>query len=246
MTRTPWHVRTARRAGQPAVLYAALALSAPGEFSLGVTAGWDPRVAWLMPAVLSLWAAWSARNARDWADLVQTHNEAGDVDRAKVAKRQRGSAVRGAVLALIVATAAQITEHVLTTGATGARAWVVIVVSAVPPLVAAHVLHLDPPGEDVEEQPATVLSESAAEPAPAFKAEVNKRQVTVRTARADKPMKPTPDAWLPIADAAKLLGVHESTLYRRRNSPKSRIRTREEGGRQLVLWASLDPALNAA
>ncbi|MFJ1885289.1 hypothetical protein [Streptomyces sp. NPDC088137] len=47
-------------------------------------------------------------------------------------------------MALFMATAAQVVEHVLTTGATGARVWVVITVSAVPPVVAAHVLHIDP------------------------------------------------------------------------------------------------------
>ncbi|MFJ9694888.1 hypothetical protein [Kitasatospora sp. NPDC101183] len=236
MTRTPWHVRTARRVGQPAVLYAALALSAPGEFALGVMAGWDWRVAWLMPAVLSVWAAWSASNARDWANLVRKYHAIGATERETDAKRKRGSATRGALLALVVATAAQITEHVLTTGATGARAWVVIVVSAVPPLVAAHVLHLDPPEEDsgTEHGPTeeTVISR---------KAEINKRQWASRPARVVKPVKPVPDVWLPVADAAKRTGVHVTTLYRRIDRPDSGIRTRKEGGRQLVLWSDIQP-----
>jgi hypothetical protein len=76
--------------------------------------------------------------------------------------------------ALLMATAAQIAEHVLTTGATGTRAWVVIIVSAVPPLVAAHVLHIDPPMDtaDVDEvaqlptpEPQTGAEEPATESA---------------------------------------------------------------------------------
>ncbi|MFE6493359.1 hypothetical protein [Streptomyces sp. NPDC057748] len=170
-TRAPWAVRQARKHGQTTVLYAALALSAPGEYALAQMAGWDARVAWLMPAVLSLYAAISASVAKAQKttarDLVGTPQEA-------EAKRRSVSATWGALVALFMATAAQVAEHVLTTGATGARAWVVIIVSAVPPLVAAHVLHIDPPLElepsaDVGEEheaPAQERQEPAGAPIP--------------------------------------------------------------------------------
>ncbi|MFD0276213.1 hypothetical protein ACFVHB_20230 [Kitasatospora sp. NPDC127111] len=240
MTRTPWHIRSARRIGQPAVLYAALALSAPGEFSLGVMAGWNWRVAWLMPAVLSLYAAWSARNARDWSDLVRKHCKSGDVEREEAATRQRGSAIRGALVALVVATAAQITEHVLTTGATGAIAWVVIVVSAVPPLVAAHVLHLDPPeDEDAKAQPEPALNKEAG-PAPVlWKVEVNKAP-TAQPVLTAKPHKlPTAEEKLTLKEAAGRLGVHVTTLYRRRDAGALQVHDGPRG--QLVLWSDLAP-----
>ena len=245
MTRTPWHIRMARRLGQPAVLYAALALSAPGEFSLGVMAGWSWKVAWLMPAVLSLYAAWSARNARDWAQLVRDYRKRGDEDRAADARRQRGSATRGALVALIVATAAQITEHVLTTGATGTRAWVVIIVSAVPPLVAAHVLHLDPPTDGHEEPtvvvPAPEVRPADEPPVEQWKADINKRvPATFAPPLTKQPaLKPPADAMVSIPEAARRLGVEPSTLYRRRDA--GRLKVHGARGQQRVIWADLQP-----
>jgi len=161
-TPAPWAVRQARKHGQTTVLYAALALSAPGEYALAEMAGWDARVAWLMPAVLSLYAAISASVAKAQKttarELVGTPQE-------KEAKRRSRSATWGALVALFMATAAQVAEHVLTTGATGARAWVVIIVSAVPPLVAAHVLHIDPPLElEAPQLPADERKTPAQEP----------------------------------------------------------------------------------
>jgi hypothetical protein len=162
----PWAVRATRKHGQTTVLYAALALSAPGEYALAQMAGWDHRVAWLMPAVLSLYAAISASVAKAQKttarELVGTPQEA-------EAKRRSANATWGALVALLIATAAQVAEHVLTTGATGTRAWVVIIVSAVPPLVAAHVLHIDPPMEleptEERETPAWLPQEALQEPA---------------------------------------------------------------------------------
>ncbi|MGW2515344.1 hypothetical protein ACWC0A_39500 [Streptomyces scopuliridis] len=75
----------------------------------------------------------------------------------------------GALLALLMATAAQVKEHVITATVFGPTLWVVVVVvSAVPPLVAAHVLHIDPPTElpdvDQHEAPAQEPQEAAGEP----------------------------------------------------------------------------------
>ncbi|MFI6444667.1 hypothetical protein [Kitasatospora sp. NPDC050543] len=239
MTPAPWHLRMVRKHGQSAVLYAALALSAPGEFSLAILAGWDWRVAWLMPAVMSMYAAIGARIAKESKDVARKlRAQPGEAD----AKRKAGRATRGALYALFGATAAQITEHILTTGAKGPTAYVVIVVSAVPPLVAAHVLHIDPP-EDAEPAadaaPLQELDEPA--PAPAWKPEINK----VPAARAVLPRKGLPKArpneWLTIPEAAKRAGVAASTLYRRRVSSTNPLRVREEGGRQLVLWSDVAP-----
>ncbi|MGI5404193.1 hypothetical protein ACQEVG_33025 [Streptomyces sp. CA-135486] len=165
-TRAPWHVRAARKYGQSAVLYAALALSAPGEYALATMAGWDARVAWLMPAVMSLYAAIGASVAKSQKEAAR--RALGTPTEAE-AKRRAKNATSGALLALMMATAAQIAEHVLTTGATGARAWVVIIVSAVPPLVAAHVLHIDPPMDpadvdDAAQLPALEPQTAAVEP----------------------------------------------------------------------------------
>ncbi|MFI8084314.1 hypothetical protein ACIF6L_26365 [Kitasatospora sp. NPDC086009] len=240
MTHTPWHIRMARRHGPTTVLYAALALSAPGEYSLGVMAGWSPYVAWLMPAVLSLYAAISARNAREWSDLLRSLKKCDDVDRAADAKVKRGRATRGALLALILATAAQITEHVLTTGATGARAWVVIVVSAVPPLVAAHVLHLDPPEDtEADEAPEVLPALAVTEPAP-WKVELNKRFIRDRTVTTHKSRKmPAAEKALSLQRAADLLGVHVTTLYRRRDAGTLPVHQGPRG--QLVLWSDVQP-----
>ncbi|WP_327379385.1 hypothetical protein [Streptomyces sp. NBC_01212] len=160
MTKTPAHVRWARKYGQQIVLYAALALSAPGEYELALMAGWSPSVAWLMPAVMSLYAAIGASVAKAQK---ATARAAVGTPMEHEARRRSRNATFGALTALLMATAAQVAEHVLTTGATGVRAWVVIIVSAVPPLVAAHVLHIDPPMEleptDEPSAPARVLEE---------------------------------------------------------------------------------------
>ncbi|OEJ57888.1 hypothetical protein BGM19_07830 [Streptomyces agglomeratus] len=93
------------------------------------------------------------------------------------ARRRSRNATTGALLALLMATAAQITWHVITAEVFGPKLWVIVVVSAVPPLVAAHVLHIDPPMEldapadfelpadEPHEAPAQEPQEDASEPA---------------------------------------------------------------------------------
>ncbi|MEV7250278.1 hypothetical protein [Streptomyces cyaneofuscatus] len=159
MSTTPRHVRWARKYGQMIVLYAALALSAPGEYALATMAGWDPAVAWLMPAVLSLYAAISASVAKAYKT---TAREAAGTEHEEEAKRRSKNATVGALLALFMATAAQVTEHVITATVFGPTLWVIVVVSAVPPLVAAHVLHIDPP---LELEVAEVVDEEREVPA---------------------------------------------------------------------------------
>ncbi|MFE7624296.1 hypothetical protein [Streptomyces sp. NPDC057509] len=215
MPRTPAHVRIARKYGQTAVLYAALALSAPGEYALAQMAGWDPRFAWLMPAVLSLYAAISASVAKSQSEAAR---DAVGTPKERDAQRRSRNATFGALTALLMATAAQVAEHVLTTGATGARAWVVIIVSAVPPLVAAHVLHIDPPaGDDADEErkaPAQEPQETAEEPAEEPDEE-----------EAPEPLgKPYEPVLVTYAEAADDLGLSVVTIRGAANGPTPRIK----------------------
>jgi hypothetical protein len=207
MSQTPAHVRAARRYGQPAVLYAALALSAPGEYSLARMAGWSSHVAWLMPAVMSMYAAIGASVSKAQIDAAKRcAGTPMEVD----AKRRATSATRGALMALLLATAAQVADHLLTTDVVGPRVWVLVVVSSVPPLVAAHVLHIDPP-VDVEEpiaaeEPREVLSEEPQE------------AVSGPTAEpvGEEPTEPLEEPYAPVLvsyrEAAEALGRNEATV----------------------------------
>lgn len=201
--RTPWHVRAARKYGQSAVLYAALALSAQGEYKLAQMAGWDARMAWLMPAVMSLYAAIGASIAK--AQKAAARLAVG-TPLEHEAKRRSRNATTGALLALLMATAAQVTEHVITATVFGPTLWVIVVVSAVPPLVAAHVLHIDPPMElpDVEEReaPAQEPQEDAGEPA-------EESVDLVPVPPVDEPEKPI---LVTYREAAEALDVAEPTV----------------------------------
>ncbi|WP_326755115.1 hypothetical protein OH738_10700 [Streptomyces hirsutus] len=121
-----WLVRTATTAGRPAVLTAALALSAPGEYRLALLAGWTPSFAAVMPLVMSLYAGVAAAIA---SSLTKGSPE-------------RRQANAGAVLALLLAMTAQVIAHLIEAGYLVKGPAVVVAVSAVPPLVAAHTLHL--------------------------------------------------------------------------------------------------------
>ncbi|MGW2597128.1 hypothetical protein [Streptomyces klenkii] len=120
-TRLPWYMWL--------VLIAALAMSAPGEYDLARTAGWSPAAAWLMPLVVSVYAAGSAYLA------------------AKLPKSTPGrrSALTGAAGALALALAFQMTAHLLDAGYVQGSAWLVAAVSAAPPLVVGHMMHMPSP-----------------------------------------------------------------------------------------------------
>ncbi|MGW0136257.1 hypothetical protein [Streptomyces sp. NPDC003299] len=119
-------VRSAAVVGRPAVLAAALTLSAPGEYRLALLAGWTPAFAYVMPLIFSLYAAVGAAIA-------------GSLPRSSPERRQ---ANMGAVLALLLAMTAQVVSHLIEAGYMAKGPFVVVAVSAVPPLVAAHTLHL--------------------------------------------------------------------------------------------------------
>ncbi|AMW13329.1 hypothetical protein A4E84_29835 [Streptomyces qaidamensis] len=108
------------------MLTAALALSAPGEYRLALLAGWTPPFAAVMPLVMSLYAGVAAAIA---SSLTKGSPE-------------RRQANVGAVLALLLAMTAQVIAHLIEAGYLVKGPAVVVAVSAVPPLVAAHTLHL--------------------------------------------------------------------------------------------------------
>ncbi|MEU3355292.1 hypothetical protein [Streptomyces sp. NPDC037389] len=116
--RMPWYVWL--------VLAGALAMSAPGEYDLAVVAGWAATVAWGMPVVVSVYGAVAAYIAR------------------KVPKRtpEHRSAVTGALAALALALAFQVTAHLMAAGYVHESPWLVAAVSATPPVVVAHLMHM--------------------------------------------------------------------------------------------------------
>ncbi|MFE2035300.1 hypothetical protein ACFXBB_19000 [Streptomyces scopuliridis] len=133
----------------------------------------------------------------------------------------------GALLALLMATAAQVTEHVITATVFGPTLWVVVVVSAVPPLVAAHVLHIDPPTElpdvDQHEAPAQEPQEAAGEPVadsdeqlfPAQPLEEPERPVLVSYADAAEALNVAPETgrgWAANGRVAKYPGPTSTTV----------------------------------
>lgn len=108
------------------VLAMALFMAFPGERDLALLAGWGEHYAWAMPAILSAYAAVAAVIA---------------------ANRPKGrlgylSSRIGAVAALFLAMAAQITSHLISGGYLETSAFLVAAVSSVPPIVAVHVGHL--------------------------------------------------------------------------------------------------------
>ncbi|MYY03111.1 MULTISPECIES: hypothetical protein [unclassified Streptomyces] len=215
MPRTPLHVRLARKYGQTAVLYAALALSAPGEYALAQMAGWDSRFAWLMPAVMSLYAAIGASVAKAQKEAARV---AVGTSKERDAQRRSRNATFGALLALLMATAAQVTEHVITATVFGPTLWVVVVVSAVPPLVAAHVLHIDPPAEEDDNEEHEAPAEAPQGPAVEPAEEPEEEEVLEPLEASYKPVLVT------YAEAAEDLGLSVVTIRGAANGPTPRIR----------------------
>jgi len=122
----PGYARVAATVGRPTVLVAALAMSAPGEYALALEAGWSPKVAWLMPVSVSMYAAVAAVIAANRPKGVPG----------------RWSALLGAGVALVLALAAQVVAHLIAADYMDTSAFLVAATSAVPPVVVAHMLHL--------------------------------------------------------------------------------------------------------
>lgn len=131
----PGYAKVVFKVGRPVVLLTALIMSIPGEIHLAEVAGWDHfdfglftlNVAALMPVCVSVYAVVSAVIA-------------------EVAKRlglpSRKSAQVGAMAALGLALAAQDVSHLIAQNYMHTSRVLVGLVSAIPPLVATHMLHM--------------------------------------------------------------------------------------------------------
>lgn len=127
---SPAWVRAFTALGRPVVAVIVMVMCAPGEHHLATLAGWDGRLAWGMAAVLAAYAGIAAAVAGE-----RRKGDPGHV-----------TAAVGAVVALVLAMAAQPVSHIFVTGHLSAEPrpplWLVVVVSCVPPLVLGHLLHL--------------------------------------------------------------------------------------------------------
>ncbi|MFE2104321.1 hypothetical protein ACFXAF_00345 [Kitasatospora sp. NPDC059463] len=123
----PWYARVVFTAGRPLVLVAALVMSVPGEIRMAQIAGWHGWITWLMPVSVSVYAGAAA--------VISEH-------RRRVKAPGRASATIGAGAALGLALAAQLVAHLFDQGYITTSAFLVAAVSAVPPLVVAHMLHM--------------------------------------------------------------------------------------------------------
>ncbi|MFI2673887.1 hypothetical protein ACH5AU_30765 [Streptomyces albidoflavus] len=123
----PWYARAVFTGGRPLVLVAALVMSVPGEIRMAELAGWHGWTTWLMPVSISAYAACAAVIS--------------DVRRRAEAPG-RVTATIGAGAALGLALAAQVVAHLIDRGYMATSAVLVAAVSAVPPLVVAHMLHM--------------------------------------------------------------------------------------------------------
>ncbi|MFI6205898.1 hypothetical protein ACIBAI_05785 [Streptomyces sp. NPDC051041] len=108
------------------VLAVALAMSAPGEYQLARTAGWNEWVAAGMPVCMSVYAVVAV-----WFTESRAKGERG-----------RGSAIAGAVGALGMTLAGQVVAHWISAGYMASSKALVAAVSAVPAIVAGHVAHM--------------------------------------------------------------------------------------------------------
>ncbi|WP_328310226.1 hypothetical protein OG432_10935 [Streptomyces sp. NBC_00442] len=123
----PWYARVVFTAGRPLVLVAALVMSVPGEIRMAELAGWHGWTTWLMPVCVSAYAACAAVIS----DIRRRAKAPGHV-----------TATIGAGAALGLALSAQVVAHLIDRGYMATSAILVAAVSAVPPLVVAHMLHM--------------------------------------------------------------------------------------------------------
>jgi hypothetical protein len=149
---TPWWVSAFTDIGRPLMSVVVLVLCAPGEQHLARMAGWTPELAWGMAGLLAAYAGIAA--------VVATVRPQG-------APGKR-SAVVGAILALLLAMAAQPVSHLFVTGwlsdTPRAPVWLIVTVSTVPPLVLGHLLHLAAGHVDTDGR---TLADAAGQTAPA-------------------------------------------------------------------------------
>ncbi|MFF8629723.1 hypothetical protein [Streptomyces werraensis] len=171
----PGYAKAVFRYGRPVVLLTALIMSIPGEIHLAEVAGWEAvtiwgvtfNVAWLMPVCVSVYAACSAVIA--------------DVSK-RLGLPNRKSALAGAVAALALALAAQDVSHLIQLDYMGTSWVLVALVSAIPPLVAFHMLHMAAAPESTASE--VVVEEAADE------FEDDDENVSAKPRRRGKPGRP--------------------------------------------------------
>lgn len=172
--RSPLWVRAFTAGGRPLVAVIVMVMCAPGEHHLAVLAGWDSTLAWGMAAVLAAYAGIAA--------AVAGERRKGDPG--------HGTAAAGAVVALLLAMAAQPLSHLFVTGWLSAEPrapWALVVgVSCAPPLVLGHLLHL-------------AATPRARTPEPAVSPQAQ----------------PVPDGLLDTKEVAQLLGIKPSSVNTR-------------------------------
>jgi hypothetical protein len=127
---SPLWVRAFVGGGRPLVAVIVMVMCAPGEHHLAVLAGWSPRLAWGMAAVLAAYAGIAAAVAGE-----RRKGDPGHI-----------TAAAGAVISLVLAMGAQIVSHLFVTGHLSADprppVWLVVIASGTPALVLGHLLHL--------------------------------------------------------------------------------------------------------
>ncbi|MYS19172.1 hypothetical protein GA0115240_105825 [Streptomyces sp. DvalAA-14] len=170
----PLWVRAFISVGRPVVAVTVLVMGAPAEHELAVAAGWSTNLAWGMAAVLAAYAGIAA---------------------AVAGQRRPGTpggwtAVIGAGLSLVLAMAAQMTAHLITTGYVSVTPRpplpLVIITSCVPAAVLAHLLHIAATPTALREDP------TAAPAAPVV-----------------------PEGWLTTREVAQRLGIKAKSVTTR-------------------------------
>lgn len=107
-------------------LAAALGMSAPAEINLANEAGFHSWTAFGAPAVLSLYSIIAA--------LAAAFSEKGT--------KAKKTAMAASVAAVSIAMGAQVVSHLISSGYMSSGPWLVALISSVPALSAAHLLHV--------------------------------------------------------------------------------------------------------
>ncbi|MCC2278879.1 hypothetical protein LKL35_26125 [Streptomyces sp. ET3-23] len=108
------------------VLVVALAMSAPGEYQLARAAGWGVIVAAGMPVCMSVYTAFAV-----W--FVETRRKG---------EKGRGTAIVGAICALVMTLSGQVVAHWIAAGYMHSSMALTAAVSSVPAIVVGHVAHM--------------------------------------------------------------------------------------------------------
>ncbi|MFE9309748.1 hypothetical protein ACFYM5_18925 [Streptomyces sp. NPDC006706] len=125
-TTTPLYARLTAAISRPLVLISALVISMPAEIGLARSSGFNNGFEFLMPLTLSLYSAASA--------MIAAGRPRGS--------KGRVSAIAGSGVALGFALSAQVVGHLISSGYMTSGPVLVSLVSSVPAIAAAHILHL--------------------------------------------------------------------------------------------------------